>query len=174
MDLLCVLWLIHKYHYLGYRSPVGEHLKYLAFCDDQLVACIVWASAAWRCNHREKFIGWDEKQKRANLHLVVNNVRFLILPWVRVRHLASKILAANCRRLSGDWRKRWNHPVVLAETFVDTARFAGTCYRAANWIYAGNTQGSAKRGASYYHHGHPKALFLYPLHRRFREVLCSC
>ena len=165
-------WLIHHHHYLGYDAPVGEHLKYLAFLSGQVVACIIWASAAWRCGSRETFIGWNDSQKRAHLPLVANNVRFLILPWIQIKHLASKILAANTRRLSGDWQEKWNHQVVLAETFVDIERFAGTCYRAANWIFAGVTKGSAKRGASYYHHGHPKALYLYPLHPRFRERLC--
>lgn len=166
-------WLIHQYHYLGYDPPVGEHLKYLAFVSGQVVSCLIWASAAWRCGPREVFIGWNDSQKRAHLHLVANNVRYLILPWIQVKHLASKILAATTRRLSGDWQEKWNHPVVLAETFVDIERFAGTCYRAANWICAGQTKGSAKRGASYYHHGHPKAIYLYPLHPRFRERLCQ-
>ena len=165
-------WLIHKYHYLGYCPPVGEHFKYLAFLEGQPVSCIIWASASWKSIHRRRFIGWNDDQKRAHLHLVVNNVRFLILPWVKVKCLASKVLSANCRRLCSDWKNRWNHPIVLAETFIDTTLFKGTCYRAANWIFLGHTKGSAKRGASYYNHGNPKALYVYPVHRHFRNILC--
>jgi hypothetical protein len=135
------------------------------------VACLAWASAAWKVKSRDQFIGWDEARKRKNLYLVANNTRFLILDWVRIKHLASKILALSLRRLSGDWQQRYGHPIVLAETFVDLSRFAGTCYRAANWIHVGQTQGSAKRGNAYHFHGQPKAVYLYPLARRFRQVL---
>ena len=160
-----------RYHYLGDRAIVGEHLLYAAFLDDELVALLGWASAALRAPAREKYIGWDEATKVRRLHLVANNVRFLILPWVSVRHLASKILAANVRRLSRDWEEVWKHPVVLAETFVDTSRFRGTCYRAANWIYLGETAGRSKRGNQYLHGGTRKALFAYPLRRDATRVL---
>lgn len=162
---------IEQFHYLGYRPIVGEHLKYLAFLDGREVACIGWGGAAWKSRHRETFVGWTESAKKDRLHLVVNNVRFLILPWVRIPHLASKALAAVTRRLSPDWQAKYGHPVYLAETFVDALRFRGTCYRAANWTYVGDTEGSAKRGSRYYDHGHPKAMFLLPIHRRFRELL---
>ncbi len=167
------LWdqLVHQYHYLGRPLIVGSYLKYLAYLDDQVVACLGWGSAAWRASSRDNFIGWDEPTRKRNLHQVVNNVRFLILPWVRVPHLASKVLAANTRILCRDWKAFYHTPVWLAETFVDSSRFQGTCYRAANWAYVGDTKGSAKRGASYRYHGHRKAIFLYPLHKRFRERL---
>jgi hypothetical protein len=160
-----------RYHYLGDRAIVGEHLLYAALVDGELVALLGWASAALRAPLREKYIGWDEAIKVRRLHLVANNIRFLILPWVRVRHLASKILAANVRRLSADWEAVWKHPVVLAETFVDTTRFRGTCYRAANWLYLGETAGRSKRGSNYLHGGTTKALFIYPLRRHATRYL---
>ncbi len=162
---------MERYHYLGDRPIVGEHLLYAALLGDELVARIGWASAAFRAPLREKYIGWDEATKRHRLHLVANNIRFLILPWVRVRHLASKILAANLRRLSADWQRTWKHPVWLAETFVDRARFRGTCYRAANWLCLGDTAGRTKQGNHYLHGGTRKALFVYPLRRHATRCL---
>jgi len=167
------LWnyLLHHYHYLGQPKLVGEHLKYLAYLDGQVVACISWASAAWKIKSREEFIGWDESTKRKKLYLIANNTRFLILPWIRVKHLASKVLALNLKRLSDDWQNIYNHRVYLVETFVDTSRFKGTCYKAANWQYIGQTSGSAKKGNNYLYHGQPKAVYLYSLHRKFRSLL---
>jgi len=169
------LWdyLLHHYHYLGLPKLVGAHLKHLVLIDAQVVACIGWASAAWKVKDRDTFIGWDESIKRKNLYLIANNVRFLILPWVRVKGLASKALSLSLRRLSSDWQQCYGHRVYLAETFVDKARFKGTCYQAANWHCVGQTKGSAKRGNAYRYHGHPKAIYLYPLHRRFRRFLCD-
>lgn len=167
------LWdyLIHHYHYLGLPKLVGEHQRHLVFIGGQVVACLAWASAAWKVKARDQFIGWDEPTKRKNLHLIANNTRFLILPWVKVKYLASKVLSLSLRRLSADWEKTYVHPVYLAETFVDIARFNGTCYRAANWIEVGKTKGSAKRGNSYRYHGRAKAIYLYPLHPHFRRYL---
>lgn len=156
---------MHRYHYLGNRPVVGEHLLYAAFLEDELVALLGWAAAALMAPLRDAHIGWDEPTKRRRLHLVANNVRFLILPWVRVRHLASRTLSLNLRRLSADWEAVWKHPLLLVETFVDTTRFRGTCYRAANWIYLGDTAGRSKRGNNYSHGSTKKALFVYPLHR---------
>lgn len=169
------LWdyLVHHYHYLGRPRLVGEHLKQLVFIEAQVVGCLGWASAAWKSAPRERWIGWDLAQKRARLPLVANNVRFLLLPWVRVAHLASKVLALSTRGLSAAWQARYGHPVVLAETFVDLGRFQGTCYRAANWQSLGTTGGHAKRGNAYHRHGVAKALYVYPLHRHFRETLTA-
>ena len=169
------LWkgLLERFHYLGYRPGVGEQLGYLAFLEDQIVACLAWGAAAYKSRLREQYLGWDAATKRARLHLVANNTRFLILPWVRVPHLASKILAATLRRLSADWQETYGHGLVLAETFVDPARFRGTCYRAANWRYLGQTQGVGKRGNRYTAHGVPKALYVYPLQPRAREWLAT-
>lgn len=169
------LWdyLVHHYHYLGRPRLVGEHLKQLVFIEGQVVGCLGWASAAWKSAPRERWIGWSLAQKRARLPLVTNNVRFLLLPWVRVEHLASKVLALSARGLSTAWAARYGHPVVLAETFVDLGRFRGTCYRAANWQSLGTTRGHAKRGNAYHRHGVAKALYVYPLHRAFRETLTA-
>lgn len=164
---------MQRYHYLGWRPVIGEHLLYAAYLDTELVALVGWAAAAFRVAARERFVGWDESTKRRHLHLVANNVRFLVLPWVRVRHLASKVLAYNLRRLARDWQAAWNHPVHLAETFVDSARFRATCYRAANWTYLGQSAGQGKRGHRYRTHGAPKAVFVYELHPRARQLLCA-
>jgi hypothetical protein len=163
--------LIHHYHYLGLPKLVGEHLKYLAYIDGQVVACLSFASAAWKVKHRDQFIGWEEPTKRKNLHLITNNTRLLIPSWIRVKCLASKVLSLTLRRLSRDWQQRYAHRVYLAETFVDISRFKGTCYRAANWQCVGQTKGSAKKGNEYRYHGQPKAIYLYPLHRHFRRYL---
>jgi hypothetical protein len=167
------LWeyLIHHYHYLGLPKLVGEHIRHFAFINGQVVACLAWASAAWKVKAREQFIGWQEPIKRKNLQLIANNTRFLILPWVNVKYLASKVLSLSVGRLSHDWEKTYAHPVYLAETFVDISRFKGTCYRAANWIEIGRTKGSSKKGNDYHYHGQPKAIYLLPLHRHFRRFL---
>jgi hypothetical protein len=152
------LWdyLIHHYHYLGLPRLVGEYQRHLVWIGGQPVACLAWASAAWKVKARDQFIGWQEPIKRKNLHLIANNTRFLILPWVNVKYLASKILSLSAGRLTHDWDQTYAHPVYLAETFVDIARFKGTCYRAANWIEIGRTKGSAKKGNDYQYHGQPK------------------
>jgi len=162
-----------RYHYLGYRPPIGEHLWYAAFLDEELVALLGWAAAALHAPLRERYIGWDQPTKRRRLRLVVNNVRFLVLPWVRVKNLASKVLAITVRRLSADWEHAYGHPVHLAETFVDTARFRGTCYRAANWMYLGQTAGRSKQGNAYLRTATPKALYVYPLAGDARQRLCG-
>jgi hypothetical protein len=169
------LWgyLLHHYHYLGRPKLVGEHLRYIVYLDGQPVACQAWASAAFKVKSRDDFIGWNPQTRKQRLHLVANNARFLILPWVRVKHLASKILAFNLRRLSDDWQKAYSHPIHLAETFVDTSRFHGTCYKAANWRYVGQTKGSGKKGNNYQFHGQSKAIYLYPLDRNFKRKLCD-
>jgi hypothetical protein len=160
-----------RYHYLGCPRLVGESVRYAAFVGDTRVALLAWGAAALHNPPRDRYLGWDLTTRRGRLPWLVNNVRFLILPWIRVPHLASRILAANLRRLGRDWVARFGHPVLLAETFVDRARFRGTCYRASNWVYVGDTHGFARRGARYEHHGHPKMVFLYPLAPRARERL---
>ena len=166
-------WRAHmeRYHYLGDSAVVGESLRYAALLDDELVALLGWGSASLHNGPRDRYLGWDTAAQRANLHLVVNNVRFLVL--VRQPHLASRVLAANLRRLSRDWQAAYGHPVVLAETFVDSSRFRGTCYRASNWQCVGETQGWAKRGRSYHFHGQPKSVWLYPLTRDCNRRLCT-
>ena len=163
--------LIQQHHYLGYRQIVGNHLKYIAFIDDRPVACLGWGSAAWSVKSRDSFIGWDKSTKEKNLHFVVNNTRFLILSWVSVKCLASKVLSLNAKRISDDWVKIYNHPLYLLETFVEKERFKGTCYKAANWICVGQTKGTAKKGNNHLFHGNIKDVYLYPLRKDFREKL---
>jgi hypothetical protein len=167
------LWdyLVYHHHYLGLPKLVGEYLKHLVYINGQVVACLSWASGAWKIKARDQFIGWDEPTKRRNLHLIANNTRFVILPWVKVKYLASKALSLSIRRLRADWERAYGHPLYLAETFVDISRFEGTCYRAANWRCVGHTKGSAKKGNTYRYHGQPKAIYLYPLHPHFRRYL---
>ena len=163
--------LIQQHHYLGYKQIVGNHLKYIAFIDDRPVACLGWGSAAWSVKSRDSFIGWDKATKENNLHLVANNTRFLILPWITVKFLASKLLALNAKRIFDDWSKIYNQPLYLLETFVEKNRFKGTCYKAANWLYVGQTKGTAKRGHDHLFHGKIKDVYLYPLRKNFRKKL---
>lgn len=165
--------LVDRFHYLGYRQIVGGHLKYIAFMGERPVACLGWGAAAWRVKPREDFIGWDHSIKVKNLHLLANNTRFLILPWVSVKCLASRILALNAKRISQDWLRVYHHPIHLLETFVEKNRFRGTCYRAANWVHVGVTKGMAKRGHHHLFHGTIKDVYLYPLGKKFRKELCA-
>ncbi len=143
----------------------------MAFIDERPVACMGWGSAAWSVKSRDIFIGWDKSTKEKNLHFIVNNTRFLILSWVSVKYLASKVLALNTKSISHDWLKVYNYPLYLLETFVEKNRYKGTCYRAANWICVGQTKGTAKRGNDHLFHGNIKDVFLYPLKKKFREKL---
>lgn len=163
--------LVHQHHYLGYRQIVGNHLKYIAFINERPVACLGWGSAAWKVRSRDTFIGWQPKTRKDNLHFVANNTRFLILPWVSVKCLASKLLALNARRISDDWIQTYNYPLYLLETFVEKKRFQGTCYKAANWILTGKTKGTAKKGHIHLNHGNIKDVYLYPLRKDFRKKL---
>lgn len=160
------------YHYLGFKKPVGESLSYVALLGSELVALLVWGAAVLHCEPRDQYIGWDARTKARRLPYVVNNRRFLVLPWIRKPHLASRILGTTLRRLSRDWQQTYGHPVLLAETFVDMNRFRGTCYRASNWIYLGQTRGfSRTRERGFARNNCPKASFVFPLHRRARELL---
>jgi hypothetical protein len=138
-------FLLQRYHYLGHRNCVGENLKYLA-CDRQgrPLACLLFGSAAWKADARDRWIGWSVEQRRRHLHLVTNHTRFLILPWVRVPHLASHLLGQAAVRLASDWRQKYGHPIYLVESFVEEPRFAGTCYRAAGWLPVGRTTGRTR------------------------------
>lgn len=164
--------LISEYHYLGYTQPVGEHLKYIAFSHDRPIACLAWGSAPWYIGARDRFIGWSKGIRENNLHLIANNLRFLILPWVQVPCLASYLLALNRTRLSQDWQKIYHHRVFLLETFVDTTRYLGTCYKADNWIYTGQTTGLGKLSKSRQPLLSKKAVYVYPLTKNFRRELC--
>jgi hypothetical protein len=165
--------LLDQHHYLGYTQPVGEHLKYLVYAGDRPVACLAWSSAPWHMGPRDRFIGWTPAVRRRNLHLLAYNTRFLILPWVRVPHLASHILGQMARRLSGDWEKLYGHPLYYLETFVDRERFAGTCYRAANWRWLGQTTGRGIKDKAHKVTLSIKDVLGYPLRRDFRRCLCA-
>jgi hypothetical protein len=163
--------LVEQYHYLRYEQPVGEHLKYLVTAEGQAIACLAFCSAPRHLAPRDRFIGWDAATRRRNIRLIAYNTRFVILPWVAVPHLASHLLARVAARIRGDWERLYAHPVWLLETFVDAARFRGTCYRAANWIPLGQTTGRGKDDLTHKPNRPVKAILVHPLHRRFRDLL---
>lgn len=165
--------LMERFHYLGYTQPVGEHLKHMVFAADRPVACLGWSSAPWHIGPRDRFIGWTPSVRRKNLHLIAYNTRFLILPWVKVKHLASHILGLAMRNISGDWQKAYGHPVYYLESFVDTERFAGTCYKAANWKCLGQTTGRGIKDKKRIVSLSLKDVLGYPLSKDFREKLCA-
>jgi Domain of unknown function (DUF4338) len=163
--------LIEHHHYLGYEQPVGEHLKYLVWAKRRPLACLAWSSAPRHLGSRDRYIGWSATARRRNLRLVAYNTRFLILPWIRVPHLASHILGRVTNSLSRDWERMYGHPIYFAETFIDPARFRGTCYRAANWRSLGMTTGRGKASTSKRPNRSFKEVLGYPLTPRFRELL---
>jgi len=173
------LWreLVGRYHYQGHAVAYGAHLRYLvsvARPTAQVVGCLQFSSPAWRLAARDRWIGWDDRQRARNLQRIVNNSRFLVLPRVRVRNLASTVLARAARTLVADWERAYAVRPLLLETLVDTARFAGTCYRAANWVAVGATSGRGRDDRHHQRHGHaPKAVFVYPLARHARARLQS-
>lgn len=157
-------YLLFRYHYLGFSGTVGENMKYLILDNERRpLACLLFGSAAWSCAARDDFLGWDRNTRINHLYLLTNNTRFLILPWVRVPHLASHILGLITRRIQGDWQKKYGHSLLLLETFVDIDRFRGTCYKAANWRYVGLTKGRSRNDRHTSLHVPVKAVYLYPL-----------
>jgi hypothetical protein len=167
-------FLLHRYHYLGLRNCVGENLKYMV--RDQAgrpLACMLFGSAAWKAKSRDAYIGWDRQARERNLPLLSNNTRFLILPWVRVPHLASHLLAQVCRALPGHWMQKYGHPIHLLETFVERERFRGTCYRAAGWRHVGATAGRSRNDVQATMSVPVKDIFLYPLNADFRGRLSA-
>jgi hypothetical protein len=162
-----------RHHYLGFRGRVGESIGYLARDrQGRELACVLFGAAAWKTMPRDSWIGWDPATQARNLSLVTNNTRFLILPWVRVPHLASHLLGIVSRRLSDDWQARYGHPIHLLETFVEKDRFKGTCYRAANWICVGETKGRSRQDRYTRMVVPVKDIYVYALTPRFREELC--
>ena len=166
--------LLSQYHYLSYRGAVGENLKYLV-CDvrGRPLACLLFGSAAWKTAPRDAFIGWTQKNREGNLRYLTNNMRFLILPWVRVPHLASHILSRIASCISVDWQKKYGHPVYLLETFVDRSLFRGVCYQAANWTLTGQTKGRTRNDRNHEIQATVKDVFVRPLVKDFRWRLCS-
>lgn len=170
------LWneLIQRYHYLGYSPLSGAQMRYLVWSGDgRLLAALGFAASAWQVRHRDRYIGWNDAQRRAGLHRVVNNARFLILPWVKSSGLASRILSAMTKPLRSDWSLHYGYEPVLLESFVEIPRFTGTSYQAANWIRLGQTQGRGKLEQQHRQTSPVKEIWVYPLHADFRELLCS-
>lgn len=164
---------VQRYHYLGYTPMSGSQLRYNVYAGDKLVALLSFGASAWKLAGRDRFIGWQDLQRLKNLQLVVNNARFLILPWIRSKGLASKILSIVNRQLPNDWHQRYGLRPVLLETFVETARHRGTSYKAANWVNVGKTVGRGKKSRVHEQIVPIKDIWLYPLRKNFRTVLCA-
>lgn len=164
---------INRYHYLGYKQPFGYHLRYFVETQDTILGCLLFSGAARALLARDQWIGWNKNERLQNLSFIVNNDRFLIFPWVKVKNLASYVLGKATRELGQQWQKRWNYRPVLLETFVDPQYFEGTCYQAANFQYLGMTSGKGivRKGKNYT--TSPKKIFVYPLVNNFRDVLCG-
>lgn len=171
------LWneLVARYHYLGYKVPVGANLRYLvrSWSRKQVLACLLWSSPAWKMAARDSWIGWTNEQRARNLQFVVNNARFLILPWVRVRYLASTLLSLSARQLPADWERLYGYRPLLVETLVDS-QFRGTSYQAANWTYVGETRGRGRMDDHHEAHGRAvKRIYIYPLCRDAQRRLAQ-
>jgi len=162
---------IERYHYLGCKYVVGPQLKYFFHCSSGLLGCIGFGGAAWKIGCRDRWIGWTAEQRRIGLPLIVNNVRYLIFPWVQSRNLASRLLGIIARRIADDWEEYHGYRPVLLETFVDPARYPGTCYKAANWIYLGLTAGRGKCATSARQNRPRKSVFVYPLCKQAIDIL---
>jgi len=165
---------LDRYHYQGYRVPFGAHLRYLVRSQqhpDRVLACLLWTSPAWKLAERDRWIGWDPTQRARNLQLIVNQSRFLILPWVRVKGLASKILSQCARQIPRDWKTLYGYRPLLFETLVEGERFRGICYQAANWLHLGKTQGRGRMDRHHQVQGTPKELYVYPLCRHVQQRL---
>jgi hypothetical protein len=165
--------LIEQYHPLRYVQPVGEHVKYTVYATGRPVACLAWSSAPRHLGARDRYIGWSAEARRRNLRFLAYNPRFLIVPWVQVKHLASHILGEMARRISSDWERSYGHPIYFLETFVDPERHRGTCYRAANWVVMGRTTGRGKNCPNKRPNRSIKEVLGYPLTPRFRELLAE-
>jgi hypothetical protein len=163
--------LLEQHHYLGYEQGVGEQLKYLVWGQARPIACLAWSSAPRHLGARDRYIGWSGEARRRNVRFLAYNLRFLLLPWVHVKCLASHILGRLALRISRDWENLYGHPLYFLETFVDPGRFRGTCYYAANWVWLGETTGRGKASNSYVPNRSIKHVLGYPLHPHFREVL---
>ena len=170
-----MLWnaYIQRYHYLGHQLLPGAQLRYFVRASGKVIALLGFGASAWKVKARDACIGWTAEQRQRGLHLIVNNARFLILPWVKCRNLASRVLALISRRLAQDWHTRYAYRPVLLETFVEKPRFTGTCYKAANWRYLGDTQGRGKLDTRHQYGEPVKSIWIYPLAHDFRRQLCA-
>ena len=169
------LWnyLVERYHYLGCKVIVGHYLKYLIYLEEHLIGCLAFGDGILHLNVRDRWIGWDKEGRKANLHLVINNRRFLLLPWVEVKYLASRVLSGAAKVVSSDWKNRYGYQPALIETFIDKKRFSGRSYKAANWICLGETIGQGRKTNRYFYHGRVKQVYVYPSTRNARKILCS-
>jgi Domain of unknown function (DUF4338) len=165
--------LMEAHHYLSYTQPVGEHLKHLLCVGGTPLACLAWSSAPRHLAPRDRFIGWSQEQRKASIGGVAYNSRFLMLPWAKGPHLASQLLAQVAPRVCADWQELYRHPIHLLETFIDPERFPGSCYRAANWIYLGQTTGRGKADLTHRANRSLKEVWVYPLIKDFRQQLCQ-
>jgi hypothetical protein len=170
-----LLWnaYIQRHHYLGHQLLSGAQLRYFVRCAGEIVALMSFGASAWKTRPRDEFIGWTREMRERNLHLIINNARFLILPWIKYRNLASRILSLVAKRLPDDWEARYTYRPVLLETFVEKPRFTGTCYKAANWHYLGDTQGRGKLDTLHRKSQPIKSIWVYPLAKDFRRQLSA-
>ena len=167
-------YLLKQYHYLGFVRPVGQNMKYLIYSSHgRVLGCLLFGAAAWKTQGRDTYIGWSPQQREKHLGLLTNNTRFLILPWVNVKHLASCVLAMCLRCLNRDWMQKYGSELALVETFVDTERFKGTCYRASNWLFVGQTKGRSRQDRYGCKKVPIKDTYVYPLEKDFRKLLCD-
>ena len=167
-------FLLGRYHYLGFEHVPGENMRYLVLtCSGRPAACLLFAAAAWKAAARDAFIGWSPIQRQKNLRYMTGNARFLVLPWIEVKCLASHVLSAVCRRVQSDWVEKYGHPIHLLESFVDRSRFRGICYRAANWIQVGSTVGRTRNDSGHRINAAVKDIYVYPLTKDFRRELCQ-
>ena len=164
---------IDRYHYLGYQPLPGAQIRYFVRDGDRTLALLGFGAAAWKTAPRDRFIGWSKEQRKRQLHLVINNARFLILPWIHSKNLASKILSLTARRITDDWQKHYNYRPAMVETFIETPRFSGTCYKAANWINLGKTKGRGKLEKRHKTRLPKKSIWVYPLAKNYRSLLCD-
>lgn len=165
--------LMDRHHYLGYQWTVGRSVKYLFEMKGEIIGGMSWGSGNWKVGCRDKWVGWDAQTRAKNLNGIACNLRFLIVPWVKVKNLASHLLSRTVKQLPSDWKNLYGVELYLLETFVDPSRFKGTCYKAANWRYLGQTKGSGKRGASYYKHGQVKDIYVLPVAKDWQGRLCT-
>jgi len=165
-------YFVHRYHYLSFRSTVGENMKYMAFDRRQRpLACLLYGAPAWKTQSRDRFIGWSPGVRQKNLNCLTNNTRFLIFPWLKVKNLASHLLGRVAKRINNDWLQRYHHPIFMLETFVDRSRFAGTCYKAANWIHVGHTTGRTRQDRHHTINTSIKDVYVYPLSKHYKQLL---
>jgi hypothetical protein len=169
------LWneFIDRYHYLGYQTLPGAQLRYFVLADGEIIACLGFGASAWKVGPRDQFIGWSARQREQNLGLIINNARFLILPWIHSYNLGSRILSLVHRSIASDWEQLYHFRPVLLETFVEKQRFSGTVYKAANWLCVGETTGRGKKSRSKRQEKPIKSIWLFPLQKNFRSVLCG-